>query len=820
MKELSYRRSLAGIALVALTTLMFELLVNKALAFSTWGGLGYMIIGSAIFGYSIAGVVIAIWKPHEKYPLGALMSYATIAWSLSMVLCYVVMNEVPFGFGKLYSQPLRNLFYFTIWYLALLVPFSLSGFIIASLLTVFKERSNRLYAADLLGAGIGCLVVVPLFPPLGAGGVYMVCALLAAICAVIFSAGLVRWVTVSGALLAALFAVSAPLAESAYAVRSHDIKRERGEQFAAGYIKTSLWSFLSKIEVSIVPNRERSMLWFDGGVMQSNIDRFDGDYEAEKHKKQVTGPNSLVYRIRPRENSLIIAPAGGREVRAALTWGARHVTGVELDPSVVDLVKTNLNEYLGGIYRDPRVTIINDEGRSFVRRSKERYDSIQCISAFSVEAAQSGAVDGMSAYLVTLDGFQDYLDKLTEDGALSFSYTKSLRLFYTAWIALEQRGLDPAPRIVMLRNDSSTLTWNTILVKLKPFTPEELAVIREVSLNRLPINYAPPELMEDVDHVEGLTSQPVTRRLIEEFIATPRERRSDFYATFPYNVKPVTDDKPFFEAWRYLGAVEASVPDRLAEEFADLVSKKEYIPRFPLNQAAQIFILVEAAVLALLFLIFPLWKFKSDGIQTRPQRLSLLYFLSLGLGFIWIEVVFLKSFVLFLGSPVYSIAVVLFAMLIFAGLGSFYSERLRGTLTRKMTGIGGGLVLICLAVAFVYPGIQQMFLGLPLLGRMLVAVVMLAPVGFVMGMPFPTGLQVLAKSSPESIPWAWAMNGYATVVGISSASLITTRTGFKVMIVLSLVVYLLGFLALGSGARAWLAKGARPAIGDRAPGVA
>jgi hypothetical protein len=131
-----------------------------------------MIIGSAIFGYSIAGVVIAIWKPHEKYSLGVLLSYATLAWSVSMVLCYIVMNEVPFGFGKLYREPLTNIFYFTIWYLSLLIPFSLSGFIVASLLTVFKERSNRLYAADLLGAGLGCLIVVPMFPPLGAGGIY------------------------------------------------------------------------------------------------------------------------------------------------------------------------------------------------------------------------------------------------------------------------------------------------------------------------------------------------------------------------------------------------------------------------------------------------------------------------------------------------------------------------------------------------------------------------------------------------------------------------------------------------------------------------
>ncbi len=804
---MSYKRSLIAIALVAMATLMFELLVNKALAFSTWSGLGYMIIGSAIFGYSIAGVVIAIWKPHEKYRVDMLLGYAALGLALTMMLSYVVMNVVPFGFGNMYFAPAANLFYFTIWYLVLLIPFSLSGFIIATLLTVFKDQSNRLYGADLIGAGIGCLIVVPLFPQFGASGVYALCAIIPAVCAIIFTAGRMRRLTVGALAAIVALVVYAPLAERVYPVETHDIKRDRSEDFRLGYIKNSMWSFLSKIEVAIVPeDKGRSQLWFDGGLMQSNIDPFDGNYDAERSLKRANGASSIGYRLRPRDNALIIASAGGREVRVALAWGAKRVTAVELDPSVVALVHDELNDYLGGIFRNPRVVIANDEGRSFVRRSTEQYDVIQFISAYSRGAAQSGAVDQVSSYLVTTEAFQDYLDHLAPEGVLAISYASSLRLFISVWDALEKRGLDPANRVVMIHNDPSTMTQNTIFVKLTPFTTEELGFMRQVTLGRMPINYAPRALMADVDRTPDLVSQPNTRRLIEEFIATDPAKREDFYDKFPYRVAPVSDNRPYYMQGRYIGVDESKYPDRLTEELAEQIAKKEYIPRVPLSEAAQIVILLEAAVFAALFLVFPLSKYKADGIRTRSQRLALLYFLSLGLAFIWVEVVFLKAFILFMGSPVYSIAVVLFAMLIFAGLGSFYSERLRGSLASKLTVIGVGLVLISLAVAFAYPSLLQAFLGLPLVGRALVAIALMAPVGFVLGMPFPTGLAVLAKANPQSIPWAWAMNGYATVVGLSSAALIAMRTGYTMLILLSLGVYLLGFLALLASAKARLAE--------------
>lgn len=170
-----------------MATLMFELLVNKALSFSTWGSLGYMIIGSAIFGFSIAGVAIAIWQPHKKYPLNILVSYASFIFACAVISSYVVMNIIPFNFEDILTNTIRQIIFFSAWYLTLLIPFSMTGFIVALLLMSFKEESNRLYAADLVGAGIGCAIVVPLFPLFGAAGQYFLCAALGAICTIIFA---------------------------------------------------------------------------------------------------------------------------------------------------------------------------------------------------------------------------------------------------------------------------------------------------------------------------------------------------------------------------------------------------------------------------------------------------------------------------------------------------------------------------------------------------------------------------------------------------------------------------------------------------------
>ena len=802
MNKLSARQSALGISLISMATLMLELLVNKVLSFSTWGSFGYMIIGSAIFGFSIAGVFIAVWQPHKKFQLHKILTVASLIFSLSVVACYLIMNFVPFNFNYIVVHPVKEIIFFAIWYLSLLLPFSMTGLIIALLLMSFKDVSNRLYAADLVGAGIGCLIVVPLFPLFGAAGQYFVCAAIGALCAFVFSYHHYPAIKKTFVFITVLFLLAAPFAQHLYPVKAHQAKRGRAKDFHSGNIQYSMWSFLSKIEVAIRPGKTRGMLWFDGGLMQSAIDRFDGDYEKAKKSRTANQATSIPYRLKPRKNVLIIAPGGGRELRAALVWGAKKVTGVELDSSVVKLVNNELNGYLGGIFNDNRVTIVNDEGRSFVRRSKKKYDSIQFISAYSTTAIQSGAVNLANSYLVTKNAFTDYFDHLTDDGVLAIARDLNLKLFFTAWEALEERGLNPEQRLILL--NGATLGRNTLLAKLTPFGQSELDVIGEISQdNRIEINYAPSYLMQKVDSGERLVSEPKTRQLISQFIAVSLRDRDDFYRQFPFKVQPVVDDRPFFYSVQYVCRDIANNPARLTEEMKMYTKRKWYIPYLPIGYVARLVVLLEAAVLALLFLIFPLWKRKSEGITHSWQKISMFYFFALGLGFIWVEIILLKMFVLFLGSPVYSIAVVLFAMLTFAGIGSFYTEQLTGEISKKLIIVG--LALLCLVpfVIYLYPVIFNQFLGVSFFMRVCLSISLIFPVGFILGMPFPIGLEFLGKANPESIPWAWAINGYATVIGVSTSGFAAMQIGFSNLLWVSLSIYLLGFLSLCAGNNDW-----------------
>lgn len=797
MKMIHPRSITLGIALIACSTLMSELAINKALSFSTWGSLGYMIIGSAIFGYAIAGVVLGVWRPHRRYDTPKLLGIVSLIYAFSIALAHVIMNEVPLNFEEFATHPVKQVLYFVAWYVVLLIPFSASGFIIALILTEFSSRANRLYAADLIGAGIGCLAVVPLFPLVGPSGQYMMSSAMGALAALCFFPPALRAIRVVCSIAAIVFFSMSVLVETIYPVETHQAKRGRMDDYTAGNITVAHWSFLSKIEVAPRPDEPSGMIWFDGGLMQSAIDQFDGDFEEARMDPRVRGANSLPYRLRDSEDVLIIAPAGGREVRAALAWGAGKVTGVELDPTVVSLVQNDISNYIGDLYRDDRVTLINDEGRSFVRHSGQKYNVIQFVSAYSVEAIHAGATNLATSYLVTEESFADYLDHLKPSGILAISRDLNLRLYFLAWRALEQRGLEALSRLVLLRNDGETLGRNTLLISLEPFTEHELTMIASIAkAEGMQVNYAPPALMNQVDVGRDLTSEPKTRRIIEGFVGSRIDQRSKFLAALPFDVSTVSDDRPFFNDFRYITKdLKANLED-VPEEIAEYVSKTWYVPYLPIGYLARVVVLCVAAILGVLFLIFPLARWQSAGIQTSQQKISLVFFLALGLGFMWVEIVLIKVFILFLGSPVYSISVVLFALLVSAGIGSFVSPSIPGPLSAKLMIVWLAIFSASCTMIFVYPQAFKLFLGAELPFRLLTAIVMILPVGFVLGMPFPVGLMHLSQTSPETIPWAWAMNGYATVIGISVAGFIALNTGFAALIFIALLSYTCGFIAL------------------------
>jgi len=371
-----------------------------------------------------------------------------------------------------------------------------------------------------------------------------------------------------------------------------------------------------------------------------------------------------------------------------------------------------------------------------------------------------------------------------------------VRLFFTAWTALEALGFDPNGRIILLSNDPYTFARNTLLVTKSIFTTSELEELAKICANGLVrITYISPDLLTKTPAaLDVLSPKPRTRDILDRFVKLPGDRRQAFYGMFPFKVAPTTDDLPFFQDSRYFLRKLDEIPELVYEDMEELSKSSAYrsLPQIPVGSIPSLLVILEAGVIGGFTLIGPLRRHRCTGVTQGWQQLSLLYFASLGLAFIWIELVLIKSATLILGSPVYSISVVLSTILISAGIGSHLSERLPRNISKQLLFLAL-LISLVLPIAFYLEKWLSMLIMTSALSWRITGVgVALVPMGLVLGLPFPCGLRWLADHSPSSIPWAWAANGLTTVLGVSTASLLAPKFGFLQLAAGALVVYLLG----------------------------
>jgi hypothetical protein len=476
--------------------------------------------------------------------------------------------------------------------------------------------------------------------------------------------------------------------------------------------------------------------------------------------------------------ALVIGPGGGRDLVSALVFGARHVDGVEINPIIAnDVMRGQFREFSGGIYTHPRVRIVIDDGRSFVRRTPDRYDVIQASLVDTWAATAAGAYTLTENTLYTVEAFEDYLDHLNDQGVLTITrwVFDGLRLVSLAQAAGEKRGWNAAERIAIVRQDKVA----TFLFKRTPFTPRELATLHDVSTRLgFDILYAPHDdkvpSMEEED-VDG-TSTGDYARLIRA--ADPVQ----FSASYRADIRPTTDDRPFFFH-----------TTKLENQFAVAFGKSML---FGNGLSALMTLLGISIALVVLFVIGPLALAGPRAAHPRRWFAWLVYFGALGAGFMLIEVAILQRFVLLLGHPVYSLTVTLFSLLLGTGIGAGLSRRLR----QQSLGRTGALALAVIAavgvavIAVVTPLVTWAIpLARPI--RMAIAVATLVPIGLVLGIPMPTGIRLLSAKSPQMVAWAWGMNGALSVLGATLAIFIAMNWGFQVTLLAASVTYLIGLAA-------------------------
>jgi hypothetical protein len=704
-----------------------------------------------------------------------------LANSAAIVACLIFLLSLRGGLGNL---QLVMVYFFCA------LPFLFSGIVVSLTIAETLERVDRVYFFDLMGAAGGCALLVPLLNWLAVIVTAALFAVSAAIWFKLAKAGWGRIAAVSVALVLVGFIVYNSKYYAVLDVRYAKNQELKDEEFVK-------WNSFSRIALKPEPGSGMKSIVIDADAA-TGVPRFDFDHLTADQLLDLRfhGPG-FPYLLRPGAKALIIGPGGGWDVARALAAGSKDITGVEINPIIATtIMRQRYPQYSNGLYFRPEVHIVVEDGRSFVRRSHEHYQVLQATLVDTWASTAAGAFALSENNLYTTNAFRDYLSHLTPDGVMAFTRwgfvppRESLRVVALAREALIQLGeAEPARNVMVVRENVDLIAaWgakDTILVSREPFSAADIATVA-ASLG--------PGHMQAV-YLPGTQNATPFRDLLLT------SRPEAFFDSYPFDVRPVTDDQPFFfyttqsrDVWRYLGSASHDSAD------------------FKINRALPLlFGLVGVSIIATIVILSLPPLVLGKRLPRQPGAVgALLYFLAIGAGYILIQVALIQKFVLFLGHPTYALTVIIFSMLVFSGLGSYFSQRfIAGDWTRLCM----ALVLIAVLVGIlstVVTSVTEGGVGLPFLVKVLISVLLIAAPAFVMGMPFPTALNRVEAVMPACVRWAWAINAAASVLGSAAAVFLAIYLGLRTTLLIG------GLLYLG----AWLSARLSPLAGKSAKELA
>jgi len=774
-----------GLFLVALTTLMLELTLIRVFDVIWYSNMSYMVVTLAMFSFGMAGVYMSLKPPSTDGSRGSRrLGIVTALFGIFALLIMPALNYLPYDFDQFYRQPAQGVFFFFLVYIALALPFLFSGMVFAQVFNTYPARINRLYFWDLAGAGIGCLVLIPLLPPIGPGGLlFLACGVAMAAAGLFFGT---RKMAVAGVVLAVgLASVPFMRVGDYYNIREQVSKRFLKEHRIRGEIERTYWDPVSKVDIVTFPARKE--INYDGGSQTSYIIPFDGDYAGLREHFDTaamfhfTGEGVTVSHYLKRDQGpkvLIIGSAGGQETKAALTFGASAVDSVELVGYVVGLGKSAYAEYNGNIYNDPRVHYQQGEGRAYLRASQKRYDIIQMFSNHTSSAIAAGTGAMATTYLQTTDAYKEYFQHLNPDGILHINHHVYPRMIATAAQAWRELGRDNFRRHVIVAEAPGEIQDNlvTLLIKMSPWTMEEVEAARiHLSAHQV--------VVEDPFHPERSV-------LPDEFYSG--DLAASTAERVPYRVTATTDNRPYFNFLRRSDQrLKEDLGNYLDFSTASLLNSQLREGFLPMDIVHLVITAAASLLFCVVFIFVPLY-FSRVGRASWPNKSNtLLYFGCLGAGFIIFELVFIQLFMKLIGYPLYTYSTVVFVMLFAAGVGSLATKWLGIDLERRWyVPFLGILGTVGLQLLF-YQAESDFVLTEPTAVRVLVSAAMLFPVGFFLGMPFPLGILAIQDEPAGAIPWAWAMNGLFTVVGGFLSVILSIYFGFMQAIIVAMAIYVM-----------------------------
>lgn len=792
---------LVAVAIISASALAYEILLMRLFSIIQWHHFAYMIISLALFGYGISGTFLALNRDRLTRCFPSAVMANMVLFSLSAPICFLLSQQIPFNPAEILWTPVQLLYLCSI-YLVLALPFFFAANVIGLSFYKYRVHIASIYTADLFGAGMGSAGVILLLFVVFPEKVLIVLMLSGILATLIVSiyvfpgqhVNTKNWVisaTIIG--LAIIFTPTAWITLNVSPYKSlNQLLRVPGTKIIAEY--SGPLGMISVVKSSVTPLRhapglslnatteppEQLAVYTDADNMTAII-RYNGNPETVSYLDQTT--SALPYHLNQYPDVLILGVGTGSDILQANYHAIKRIDAVELNPQVINLVKEKYADFAGHLYSGAHVNLHVDEARGYLATTDKTYDliNISLLDAFGASAA--GLYSMAENYLYTEQAIQEYLQHLSPDGFLSITRWIKIpprdetKLLSTVINALKQANVrQPGQQIIMIRSWQTS----TLIVKNGVISAEEINRLKQFCNERSfdPVYY--PGISEPEVNRFNIQQQPY---LYQAVIALLGNKSGAFIDDYKFNIEPATDDQPYlfhFFKWRTLPDI---LP--LLDSGGTFLLESGYL----LLIAA----LLQAILASLLLIALPLWLWKNKlGIKSgsRSYLRILVYFFCLGLAFLFIEMAFIQKFILILHHPLYAITVVLSTFLLSAGMGSYFSTSLSCRTEKSVLMLPiAAIALLSISYSLGFESIAGFLLKTGNLSRYLFSIVLIAPLGFCMGMPFPMALAKISQTTPALIPWAWGINGCASVISAILATLIAMQFGFTVLIFLAIALY-------------------------------
>ena len=795
---------LAAVAAISAAALAYEVLLTRLFAIVQWHHFAHMVISVALLGYGASGTLLVYAGRRLLRRYEAVFAGCTLAFAVTALAGFLLAQRLPFNALEV-AWHWGPLGWLLLMELLLTVPFLCAATAVGLALMRFRGQEARVYAVDLVGAGFGAVAVIGLLHAVLPSRALEVVA-----CTAAFASVLLGWrhrlSTRSRAAAAVVFVVlliGLPADWGGLAISQFKALPQALQVGAAKVTRTasSPLGLIHVVENETVPFRHAPGLSFLSPTHppKQTAVFIDGDGPATLSPVSATAPEldyldylvtAMPYHLVSEPRVLVLDSMGDEAIRQALHLGARHVDAVAPDPTLVEVFEQTLAG--GDAAMAERVTWHAADARAFVAATNRRYDIVQLTLGGSHAAAAAGLYSLHANARYTVQAIASYLSRLQTGGYLAMSHWIKLpprdgvRLFASVVQALEQAGIEaPARRVVWLRS------WSTaaIVVKNGEFSPEELARVDEFATRRaFDVAYAPGMVATAANRFNVLDQAyyyDAAGALLD------RGRRDQFLSRYKFAADPSTDDRPYF----YNFFKWSSIAELLA------LRTRGGIGLLEVGYLLLLGTLVHAALGGALLLAVALVArrhARSEGHRSARQwRGTFCYFFAIGLGFMFIEFAFIQRCSLFLGHPVYGVTLVLTGFLVLAGAGSATLQRF-GTLVDRAWWPGTVMPLVAvltLGAAVVSSPLFAHFSASALAVKVAMALVVIAPIAYCMGMPFPMGLGALQSGPRSLVAWAWAVNGCASVVGAVLAMVLSIHLGLNALLAIGAACYVAAWLA-------------------------